>query len=407
MTFVFGMRGIIPQSHWKRSALAFAAAASITFAVNLCFVIWATTHSKETLSSDIGVVSSGNCQIIKRWNTGIHVVINIISTILLTGSNYCMQCLIAPTRAEIDSAHAQQEWLDIGVPSIRNFWSISWKRKVVWLLLATSSFPLHLLFNSVVFTSTSTNKYDTYAVSAEVFNGGDMSSPPQNLPKHLFPNPKDDDDREFVYLDNKTCIDQYGKQFQSSRGDLIVVGSNGTAFGGTAAVSSWEHEHWGGIEPAPFEWICDSEKPCDEKLSEVKAKSTWIISTGMEVQGCYSQKTEEHCKLMFSKTLCWIVTTLNLVKGILMLFVAYGNSERPLLNIGDAIESFLIEEDRHTRGMGLRSKAIQRKSGWWNANLQNFDTTRRRKFVAGSLCRWITCIAICLSAIIICILLLE
>ncbi|KAK0369045.1 hypothetical protein CLIM01_13602 [Colletotrichum limetticola] len=107
----------------------------------------------------------------------------------------------------------------------------------------------------------------------------------------------------------------------------------------------------------------------------------------MEVQGCYSQKTEERCKLMFSKTLCWIVTTLNLVKGILMLFVAYGNSERPLLNIGDAIESFLIEEDRYTRGMGLRSQAIQRKSGWWNANLQKFDTTRRRKFVAGSLCR--------------------
>ncbi|KXH35978.1 hypothetical protein CNYM01_11082 [Colletotrichum nymphaeae SA-01] len=195
MTSAFGMRGIIPRSHWKRSALAFAAAASITFAVNLCFVIWATTHSGKTPSSDIGIVSSGDCQVIKRWNTGIHVVINIISTILFTGSNYCMQCFIAPTRTEIDSAHTRQRWLDIGIPSFRNFRSISWKRKVVWLLLAASSFPLHLLFNSVVFTSTSTNLYNIYAVSAETFNGGDMSFPPQNLPKQLFPNPKDDDDR--------------------------------------------------------------------------------------------------------------------------------------------------------------------------------------------------------------------
>ncbi|KAF0316724.1 hypothetical protein GQ607_016066 [Colletotrichum asianum] len=78
-------------------------------------------------------------------NTGIHVVINILSIILLAGSNYCMQCLIAPTRPEIDEAHSSQCWLDIGVPSIRNFWSIGRKRKAIWILLSASSLPLHLM----------------------------------------------------------------------------------------------------------------------------------------------------------------------------------------------------------------------------------------------------------------------
>ncbi|KAK6223615.1 hypothetical protein QIS74_03559 [Colletotrichum tabaci] len=78
-------------------------------------------------------------------HTAIHVVINNLSTVLLAGSNYCMQCAIAPTRSEIDRAHARRKWLDIGVPSIRNFGKIKLEKKALWLLLSLSSFPLHLL----------------------------------------------------------------------------------------------------------------------------------------------------------------------------------------------------------------------------------------------------------------------
>lgn len=154
MPFFHREKGIIPRSRWRRSALVFAATALLTFIINLSFVIWATTHSSDDPSGvvrpGIGIIASGECQRIKSWNTGAHVVINIISTVLLTGSNYCMQCLIAPTRKEIDTAHAQNDWLDVGIPSIRNFWRIAWKRKIVWSLLALSSFPLHLLYGNLV-----------------------------------------------------------------------------------------------------------------------------------------------------------------------------------------------------------------------------------------------------------------
>lgn len=70
---------------------------------------------------------------------------NALGTLLLSGSNYCMQVLCAPTRRELDQAHAQGRWLDIGVPSFRNLWRISPKRVVVWWVLGLSSIPLHLL----------------------------------------------------------------------------------------------------------------------------------------------------------------------------------------------------------------------------------------------------------------------
>jgi hypothetical protein len=87
----------------------------------------------------------GDCKDVKYLNTGLHVIINIFSTILLSGSNYCMQCLSAPTREDVDQAHAKGKWLVIGVPSFRNLMRISGKRFLLWSLLIISSLPLHLL----------------------------------------------------------------------------------------------------------------------------------------------------------------------------------------------------------------------------------------------------------------------
>ncbi|KAK1635065.1 hypothetical protein BDP81DRAFT_270504, partial [Colletotrichum phormii] len=396
----------IPRSRWRRSALVFAAAALVTFIVNLSFIIWAMTRqsdgSNDIKRPGIGVITSGNCQRIKSWNTGAHVVINIISTVLLTGSNYCMQCLIAPTRDEIESAHAKNNWLDIGIPSIRNFWSIALQRKIVWSLLAVSSFPLHLLFNSIVFTSTSSSIYKLYKTGVNNFDRGDIS---QGLPVELAKLLPDSNTTQYDYLDNQKCLDAYGTAFQSSRGDLVVVVDNGTTFSAVVPVSEY-----GGVLQFPFNWICayyyDRKPSCDERLTDIKSNATWTIGYNDEVKGCYSQRREEQCKLLFSSGLCWTVTTLNLVKGILMLFVAYGNMERPILTIGDALASFLRNEDEYTKAMALASKSSVRKLGW-DFGSQEFRFIRRRKFAAGSRLRWTTTIAICSLAILVCTLLLA
>jgi hypothetical protein len=79
---------------------------------------------------------------ISRWS---HLGINVLSTLLLASSSSCMQRLNSPTRADVDGAHSKGRYLDIGVLGVRNFASISPARVWLWLTLALSSVPLHLL----------------------------------------------------------------------------------------------------------------------------------------------------------------------------------------------------------------------------------------------------------------------
>lgn len=73
------------------------------------------------------------------------LAVNALSTLLLGASNNCAQLLTAPTRKDIDLAHVRGMWLDIGVPSLRNFPVMSRWRKVLVIILFASSIPLHLL----------------------------------------------------------------------------------------------------------------------------------------------------------------------------------------------------------------------------------------------------------------------
>jgi hypothetical protein len=124
---------------WRFGALHFAAWAVVVFLINLVITIWGSTAREQ------GILMEGDCDRVEFWNNGLHVVINILSTILLSGSNYCMQCLSAPTREEVDKAHANKRWLDIGIPSLRNVKHLGKRRITLWILLALTSLPLHLL----------------------------------------------------------------------------------------------------------------------------------------------------------------------------------------------------------------------------------------------------------------------
>lgn len=157
---------------WRFGASAAAITAGITAVLNLSVAIWltaASTSGGDTGDSKvIAQLFNGNCAKAATMNTWTHLAINIVSTGLLAGSNFCsessepgpltyasyvanhlltiqVQCLVAPNRADIDRAHAKGVWLDVGVPSIRNLRHISRLRSCLWTLLALSSLPLHLL----------------------------------------------------------------------------------------------------------------------------------------------------------------------------------------------------------------------------------------------------------------------
>jgi len=121
----------------------FSISAGFAFFLNLGLTIWAASASRP--KGGVGILYEGNCLRIRNLNIAIHVGINILSTIILSGSNYCMQCLSAPTRKEIDTAHTSGVWMDVGIPSFRNIWRVNWKRSVLWWIFMFVFFAFALL----------------------------------------------------------------------------------------------------------------------------------------------------------------------------------------------------------------------------------------------------------------------
>lgn len=173
-------RRIQNQAKWRSSVLLGAATSSIVLIINLRFTIRVTAdHSTQNW---IGTIYGGDCTKTNELTVLLYFVINILNTILLGSSNYCVvralgtslglsikifcqQCLSAPTRDEVDRAHSQGLWVDIGVPSMRNMQVLGLKKTLLWLFLALSSLTLHLLYNSTVFSTTQANSYYVFSVN--------------------------------------------------------------------------------------------------------------------------------------------------------------------------------------------------------------------------------------------------
>lgn len=128
---------------WRGGVVLAISATSFVLLLNIIFAIiaGAAHHSEPGLTT----IYRGDCETFESTYKGLKVLVNVFSTVLLGASNYCMQRLVAPTRSELDTAHAKRMYLDIGKPSVRNLLAIHWVRIVLWFLLALSSLPLHLL----------------------------------------------------------------------------------------------------------------------------------------------------------------------------------------------------------------------------------------------------------------------
>lgn len=105
----------------------------------------ASKYPENSGFSSLAVFYRGSCVLSQRWNTALHLIINVLSTGILAASSYCMQTLVAPTREEIDDVHARSRWLDIGNASVNNLFAIPRYRLALWLVLFITATPFHLL----------------------------------------------------------------------------------------------------------------------------------------------------------------------------------------------------------------------------------------------------------------------
>ncbi|KAK0638170.1 hypothetical protein DIS24_g10097 [Lasiodiplodia hormozganensis] len=135
-------------SGWRGGLVVCIALAASVLAINIGFLIWAVLPSssvKLDKKSGLGVLYRGDSDTMDELSRVIHLVVNVLGTLLLGASNYSLQIMLAPTRAEVDHAHRKRDWVDVGAQSLRNLKFIGRGRALVCAALAVSSLPLHLL----------------------------------------------------------------------------------------------------------------------------------------------------------------------------------------------------------------------------------------------------------------------
>jgi hypothetical protein len=128
---------------WRSGVTLNACITALVLTLNLVLTVWVSF----TFPMDGGysTLILGDCNEVSSWALWLHLAINVLSTILLGASNYTMQCLLAPTRREVDKAHRRGREFSIGFGETLNLLHIGWNRKVIYILLVISSGPLHLL----------------------------------------------------------------------------------------------------------------------------------------------------------------------------------------------------------------------------------------------------------------------
>ena len=186
-------------------------------------------------------------------------------------------------------------------------------------------------------------------------------------------------------LENSDCINAYAQMLQTGRGDVILVTED----------SNLPLQKWKGVtETSPVFWyyIYDAyfttailrnstetygwmrsafdnqRRACSETIGQIKASPQtwtvggacranspvfnviceWTIQMRGPIKYCLSEKTEPRCKIQWSIPIAALVTVLNLLKACLMFYTAFYIDEEPLMTMGDAVASFLNNEDPST-----------------------------------------------------------
>lgn len=78
-------------SGWKFGVITGSVASIVVFPINLAFTLWGLGHRAN--EDGIRALYEGDCEKVHRLSVGGHLLINILSTILLSASNYCIVCI--------------------------------------------------------------------------------------------------------------------------------------------------------------------------------------------------------------------------------------------------------------------------------------------------------------------------
>lgn len=389
-------------SGWKIGVSVCAATAVFVCLLNITLTLWAVINHK--VEDGLSYLYTGSCQEVATMSLWIHLGINAMSTMLLSASNYTMQVISSPTRKEVDKAHARTKWLDIGIPSTRNLRAISWTRVVMWAVLGMSSIPLHLMYNTAVFSSLSANGY-YYTVVSKNFITSNASGVDSGIMHTLHESVMNG---KFFNYTNEQCITAYSTNFVSKYRNVVLVtsGNDEKYFSSDNYNSSfYDYSQWSTYEQVPFAWTCGdswSFNPYESTPHDavctlsaaLEGASHWTVAQHL-INYCLVEEVSESCQLSFSLYIMLVVIGVNASKACIMILTVWKLKEPTLVTIGDAVSSFLREPDTTTRGICLASKQDIQNNRWKLQPAKPWTPKKHFWFRAASVKRWLTCNLLC------------
>ncbi|KAI4216696.1 MAG: hypothetical protein LQ351_001185 [Letrouitia transgressa] len=145
----------------------------------------------------------------------------------------------------------------------------------------------------------------------------------------------------FERLNTSDCYDEYKRPFITDRSNLFIVSSwNASQFGpGYASIQNAHVKARGGSEYGILDGTYG--------LMDRPVIDQW------DIQQCWSQRSEEHCKLQFSPIIMIVVIICNLFKLVSMAWTAWRKDSEPLVTLGDALASYMTTEDKYWKGSCL------------------------------------------------------
>ncbi|RSL38930.1 hypothetical protein CEP53_014455 [Fusarium sp. AF-6] len=307
----------------------------------------ALAAAKGHISTNISSLMEGKSTQVEGIGRGILAVVNIFGIILIAGANYVFQILSSPTRAEVDNAHENREWLDIGIPSVRNLSLISPTRATLSAVILVLAVISQVIYNGLIITSHSAPVTDLRLVSKSFIDSQDVKA--LSL---------------LTRIEADECISVFDNAFQTDyRSGLIVTKS------GSSKISSAK----------------------GSLLSDLLDENS---SSKDSIDYCYAEpyEGESEASLNVNGPLLGAITLVNLVIVLaLVISLALALTQRsfnPLVTLGDALASFLADPDPTTQDSCLITKAEVKKGVWGEREAKYWFTQSSRWYHVPSFSRW-------------------
>ncbi|KAI0896558.1 hypothetical protein F4806DRAFT_431333 [Annulohypoxylon nitens] len=355
---------------WRGGVIFNSLISFIILLVGIICLILVIAEAK--LLSGESAIYSGDCTTAEHINYGIHIVISVCGVAILSGANYVFQILSSPTRREVTVAHENRHWLDIGIPSIRNFLHISSFRAVVAVIVLLSAVASQVIYNAVIFTTQNIVNYEVLFVTQSFLDHAHFSNDSTINEGHLsdldIRNLQDSASQtgEMTNMTSTTCLQEFSGVFQPSFNAVLLITDS------TSTDSSL---------------ISTSES--GTQLTTFASNNDITAPDGSKVQYCLARtSTPQTCSVNLSGSILGIAVILNLASLISMAVILARSSFAPLVTLGDAIRSFLRHPDPTTANAALLSKKDVRQGHWAFSEAQYFFPATHYWFQTPSLPRW-------------------